>query len=52
MNLIKDILRAIRDECAAHDDCINCPFNISNKYHDYCLFKGEDVRTLGSYLYG
>lgn len=40
--MIKEVLDAIKAECISNnDDCISCPFNISDEWHDYCLFMGN-----------
>lgn len=42
MEMIKEVLKAIKSECIVNDDyCKSCPFNISNVWDDYCLFKGS-----------
>lgn len=38
---IEEALNTIKSECAANnDDCISCPFNIKDSWHEYCLFMG------------
>lgn len=42
LSLIKIILKAIKKYCADKKDvCTKCPFNISDSWHEYCMFMGN-----------
>lgn len=43
MNMVKEVLKAIKSECEAKNDgnCASCPFKISGAWFDYCLFMGN-----------
>ena len=39
--LMMGVLHSIKEVCAENnDDCMSCPFNIIDNWHDYCLFMG------------
>lgn len=42
VSLVKIVLCAIQKYCKNKDDnCNNCPFNIKDSWHEYCLFMGN-----------
>lgn len=42
ISLIKIVLNTIKKYCSKKDDnCTNCPFNIKDSWHEYCMFMGN-----------
>lgn len=42
MSMIKEVLETIKNECIIDTtDCKECPFNISDSWHEYCIFMGD-----------